>query len=85
MSGYQLEVPDNDASVNYISDNYNTYYDSKNDITIKSWAWKNSTTTDLNGCVEIGSFLVSHTGENTNYNNVTLYNQSGYYTFYELD
>ena len=85
MSGYQLEVPDNDASVIYNCDNYNTYYDSKNDITIKSWAWKNSNSTDLNGCVEIGSFLVSHTGENTTYNNVTLYNQSGYYTFYELD
>ena len=41
MSGYKLEVPSSDAGVVNVTDNYNTYDDKKNNLTIKTWAWKN--------------------------------------------
>ena len=85
MSGYSLEVPKSNVEVQQKTNNYNTYDDKTHNLTIKSWAWKNPDDLNLSGCEEIGSQLANHTGQNCTYENVTMVNQSGTYTYYTLN
>ncbi|RAP50409.1 MAG: hypothetical protein BZ138_06680 [Methanosphaera sp. rholeuAM270] len=87
MSGYAFEVPGSNAEVKNNTINYNTYLDSENDLNIKTWACKDIN--DINGTVtcsmEMATQLRENMGNNVTYNNITLYNKSGIYTYYEAD
>ena len=87
MSGFTFEVPESNAEVKNNSINYNTYTDTENDLNIKTWSCKD--TNDINGTInaskEIELQLKKNNGTNTTYNNITLYNNSGIYTYYESD
>ena len=87
MSGYTFEVPDSNVEVKNNSINYNTYTDTENDLNIKTWSCKD--TNDINGTInaskEIELQLKKNNGTNTTYNNISLYNNSGIYTYYESD
>lgn len=87
MSGYTFEVPDSNAQVKNNTVNYNTYLDTENDLNIKTWACKdiNDLNGSVNGSMEIGMQLGENIGNNVTYNNITLYNKSGIYTYYEPD
>lgn len=86
MSGYQLEVPNSDVSVENTTSNYNQYRDSKNNLTIRTWAWKDTHDFNLNGSVEIGEQWgkgISTT--NATKDNISVYNKTGTYTYYDMD
>ena len=87
MSGYTFEVPESNAEVKNNSINYNTYTDTESDLNIKTWSCKD--TNDINGTInaakEIELQLKNNNGTNITYNNITLYNNSGIYTYYESD
>lgn len=87
MSGYTFEVPDNNAEVKNNTINYNTYQDKENDLNIKTWANKdiNDINGTINGSLEIGTQLGENNGNNVTYNNITLLNKTGVYTYYEPD
>lgn len=84
MSGLTLEVPDTNTSVQNNSINYNTYDDRENNLTIKTWS--NIDGNDINGSMQagydIGMQRGSNVGTNTTYDNVSVYNKSGTYTYY---
>lgn len=87
MSGITLEVPSSNASVQNNSANYNSYSDSKNNLSIKSWSVRD--TNDINGSLQagwdIGTQQSSNIGSNITYDNISVYNKSGTYTYYEED
>lgn len=86
MSGYQLEVPNSDVTVENTTSNYNQYRDSKNNLTIRTWAWKDTHDFNLNGSVEIGEQWgkgISTT--NATKDNISVYNKTGTYTYYDMD
>lgn len=87
MSGYTLEVPNSNKEVQNNTVNYNTYTDNQNNITIKTWAYKD--TNDTNGTTKASNEMRTQLGENmgtnTTYKNITLFNKSGTYTYYEAD
>lgn len=85
MSGYSLEVPKADMQVQQISENYNKYDDKTHNLTIKSWAWKNINDTNTSSYSEIAEQLKNHSGQNCSYDNVSMVNQSGTYTYYTND
>lgn len=87
MSGFTFEVPESNAEVKNNSINYNTYLDTENDLNIKTWACKdlNDVNGTANATVEMGTQLGENMGTNITYNNLTLYNKSGTYTYYEPD
>lgn len=82
MSGYSLDVPKSDVEVQQRTNNYNTYDDSNHNLTIKSWAWKNVNDTNISAFDDIANQLTAHQGQNCTYDNVTLINQTGTYTYY---
>lgn len=85
MSGYTFEVPNSNAEVKNNTANYNTYLDTENDLTIKTWACNdiNDMNGTINGSMEMRLQLGENMGSNCTYNNITLYNKSGVYTYYE--
>jgi len=87
MSGYAFEVPDSAAEVKNNTVNYNTYLDTDNDLTIKTLTCKdiNDINGIINGSAEIITQLRENQGTNTTYKNISLYNKSGIYTYYEAD
>lgn len=87
MSGYSFEVPDSNAEVKNNTINYNTYLDTENNLNIKTWSCKdiNDINGTANASIDMGIQLGENMGTNTTYNNITLYNKSGTYTYYEVD
>ena len=87
MSGYTFEVPNSNAEVKNNTINYNTYLDTENDLNIKTWSCKdiNDINGTVNGSIEMGKQLGENMGTNVTYNNMTLFNKSGTYTYYEPD
>ena len=87
MSGYTFEVPQSNAEVKNNTINYNTYLDTENDLNIKTWSCKdlNDVNGTLNASIEMGIQLGENMGSNSTYNNFTVYNKSGTYTYYEPD
>lgn len=87
MSGFTFEVPDSNAEVKNNSNNYNTYVDTENDLTLKTWSCKdiNDINGTANASTEMKKQLEENMGTNVTINNLTLYNKSGTYTYYESD
>ena len=87
MSGYTFEVPDSNAEVKNNTINYNTYLDTENDLNIKTWSCKdiNDINGTANASIEMGIQLGENMGTNISYNNASIYNKSGTYTYYEAD
>lgn len=87
MTGITIEVPNSDATVNNNSVNYNTYDDHDNNISIKTWALRDLS--DANGTaqavVDIGLQYGSNLAQNVTYDNVSVANKSGTYSYYETD
>lgn len=85
MSGYEIEVPQSMINVENKTENYNTYDDSSHNLSIKTWAWKNTQDNNLNGCYDIGAQLGSNLGQNCTYKNISLYNKSNTYTYFDYN
>ena len=85
INGYTLEVPDTNNSINTINDNYKTYTDQENNITIKTYAINNITETNYTGAADIGEQIGSNIGTNTTLADKTVMNKSGTYTYYNLE
>ncbi|RAP44703.1 hypothetical protein [uncultured Methanosphaera sp.] len=87
MSGITLEVPNSNAVVNNTSTNYNTYDDKDNNLSIKTWAYRDMN--ELNETAQagwdIGTQYGSNLGQNVTYDNVSVSNKSGTYSYYEAD
>ena len=87
MSGFTFEVPESNAEVKNNTVNYNTYIDTEYDLNIKTWACNDIN--DMNGTInasnEMGTQLGENIGTNIMYNNITLNNKSGTYTYFESD
>ena len=85
VNGYQLEVPDSNANVTSVNDNYKTYDDKEHNITIKSYAINNVNETNYIGSADVGAQIGSNMGQNTTIENKTVMNKSGQYTYYDLN
>ena len=85
MSGYKLEVPQSSVNIEEVTENYNRYDDSLHNLSIKTWSWKNTQDNNLNGCYEIGAQLGSNLGQNCTYKNISLYNKTGTYTYFDYN
>lgn len=87
MSGITIEVPTSNATVNNVSANYNTYDDQENNLSVKTWAYRDMD--DVNGTaqavLEIGTQYGSNIANNVTYDNVSVANKSGTYSYYETD
>ncbi|MDE4078670.1 hypothetical protein OTK55_06525 [Methanosphaera sp. Vir-13MRS] len=87
MTGITIEVPNSDTTVNNNSANYNTYDDHDNNLSIKTWALRDLA--DANGTaqavIDIGLQYGSNLAQNVTYNNVSVSNKSGTYSYYETD
>lgn len=87
MSGITIEVPTSNATVNNVSANYNTYDDQENNLSVKTWAYRDMN--DVNGTaqavLEIGTQYGSNLANNVTYDNVSVANKSGTYSYYETD
>ena len=84
LNGYKMEVPKSNAEISMINDNYRTYEDKENNITIKSYALINLNETNYTGAGDVGAQVGSNIGNNTTIENKTVLNQSGKYTYYDL-
>jgi hypothetical protein len=84
VNGYQLEVPDSNANVTSVNDNYKTYDDKEHNVTIKSYAINNINETNYTGSAEVGAQMGTNVGQNTTIENKTVMNKSGKYTYYDL-
>ena len=86
LSGMTLEVPNSDTEVENVSENYNRYNDTKNNLTIQSWSCKNiNDEYNTNASINIGKQIGENLGNNSTYDNVSVYNKSGIYTYLDLD
>lgn len=86
MSQMTLEVPESNVIVTNCSENYNIYNDTKNNLTIKSWSAKIANDPlDTNASEEIGLQAGENFGVNTTYNNISVFNKSGTYTYFDID
>ena len=78
-------MPSSSNQVNEVSSNYAKYDDNANNISIKTFSVINLN--DINGSQnageEIGQQLGENAGENITYNNITLFNKSGTYTYFK--
>jgi hypothetical protein len=87
MSGITLEVPNSNASVVNNSVNYNTYNDQENNLSVKTWVYRD--VNDANGTaqavLEIGTQYGLNMAQNVTYDNVSVSNKSGTYSYYETD
>lgn len=80
LNGYSLNVPDSKSAVNNDTDNFKTYLDPTNNISIKSYAINNVNDHNLKGADEIG-YLIPTMGDNFTENGVQLYNNSSIYSY----
>ena len=86
MSQMTLEVPESNVIVTNCSENYNIYKDTKNNLTIRSWSAKIANDPlDTNASEEIGLQAGENFGVNTTYNNISVFNKSGTYTYFDID
>ena len=86
MSQMTLEVPESNVIVTNCSENYNIYNDTKNNLTIKSWSAKIANDPlDTNASEDIGLQAGENFGVNTTYNNISVFNKSGTYTYFDID
>lgn len=86
MSQMTLEVPESNVIVTNCSENYNIYNDTKNNLTIRSWSAKIANDPlDTNASEEIGLQAGENFGVNTTYNNISVFNKSGTYTYFDID
>lgn len=86
MSQMTLEVPESNVIVTNCSENYNIYNDTKNNLTIRSWSAKIANDPlDTNASEEIGLQAGENFGVNTTYNNISVFNKSGIYTYFDID
>lgn len=85
LNGYKLEIPKSDVNVTSVNDNYKIYDDKKDNITIKSYAINNVNESNYTGALEIMEQLKSDKGQNCTYNNITLRNDSGNYTYFDIN
>lgn len=86
MSQMRLEVPESNVIVTNCSENYNIYNDTKNNLTIRSWSAKIANDPlDTNASEEIGLQAGENFGVNTTYNNISVFNKSGTYTYFDID
>ncbi len=86
MSQITLEVPESNVIVTNCSENYNIYNDTKNNLTIRSWSAKIANDPlDTNASEEIGLQAGENFGVNTTYNNISVFNKSGTYTYFDID
>lgn len=86
MSQMTLEVPESNVIVTNCSENYNIYNDAKNNLTIRSWSAKIANDPlDTNASEEIGLQAGENFGVNTTYNNISVFNKSGTYTYFDID
>lgn len=86
MSQMTLEVPESNIIVTNCSENYNIYNDTKNNLTIRSWSAKIANDPlDTNASEEIGLQAGENFGVNTTYNNISVFNKSGTYTYFDID
>jgi len=83
LNGYKLEVPDSNANVTGVNDNYKTYDDNNHNITIKSYAINNLNETNYTSANDIKTQAESNNGQNITIENKTVTNQSGKYTYYD--
>lgn len=87
MTGITIEVPTSDSTVNNNSVNYNTYNDQENNLSVKTWAYRDIN--DANGTaqavLEIGTQYGLNMAQNVTYDNVSVANKSGTYSYYETD
>ena len=83
VNGYTFEVPDGDVNVTQVNNNYKTYDDKEHNITIKSYAINDVNETNYTGAYDIGVQLGSNAGQNCTYRNVSLYNNSGTYSYFD--
>lgn len=65
--------------------NYKIYDDKKDNITIKSYAINNVNESNYTGALEITEQLKSDNGQNCTYDNITLLNNSGNYTYFDVN
>lgn len=85
VNGYKLEVPKSDVNITSVNDNFKIYDDKKDNITIKSYAINNVNESNYTGALEITEQLNSDKGQNCTYNNITLRNDSGNYTYFDVN
>lgn len=86
MSQMTLEIPESNVIVTNCSENYNIYNDTKNNLTIRSWSAKIANDPlDTNASEEIGLQAGENFGVNTTYNNISVFNKSGTYTYFDID
>lgn len=85
INGYTLEVPETNNTVQNINDNYKTYNDQQNNITIKSYAINNINETNYTGVNDIKEQIKNNNATNTTIANKTVINKSNTYTYYELE
>ena len=86
MSQMTLEVPESNVIVTNCSENYNIYNDTKNNLTIRSWSAKIANDPlDTNASEEIGLQAGENFGVNTTYNNISVFNKSGTYIYFDID
>lgn len=85
VNGYTIEVPENNVNVTSVNDNYKIYEDKEKNITIKSYAINNINETNYTAAEEIINESKSDNGENCTYNNITLLNKSGTYTYFDIN
>ena len=84
LNGYSFEVPESNNTVQSINDNYKKYDDNEKNITIKSYAINNVNETNFTGAGDVGYQVGSNFGQNITSDNITLMNQSGKYSYYEI-
>ncbi len=87
MSGFTFEVPNSNAEVKNNTINYNTYLDTEHNLNIKTWSCKdlNDVNGTVNASIEMGVQLGENLGANVSHNNISIYNKSGTYTYYDPD
>ncbi|MDO5825402.1 MAG: hypothetical protein Q4Q22_03395 [Methanosphaera sp.] len=83
VNGYKMEVPASDVNVTCVSDNYKIYEDKKANITIRSYAINNANDTNYTGALLIKEEMNSTGTQNCTYDNVTLVNNSGKYSYFD--
>jgi len=82
LNGYSFEVPESNDNISTINDNYKVYEDKEHHITVKSYAINNINETNYTGAYDIGQ-LESNKGQNCTYDNVSMYNNSGTYSYFD--
>ena len=87
MTGITIEVPTSDSTVNNNSVNYNKYNYQENNLSVKTWAYRdiNDANRTAQAVLEIGTQYGLNMAQNVTYDNVSVANKSGTYSYYETD